>query len=134
MVNHQSLQLLLTSSVFSDTVIYHIAYVRPMGYEAFMPFQNSMVDCWSSSTETETFFDSRRGLERMECHICMRQFSGPNRKFLLTRHMITHTSHRPFHCDQCPYRANVASNLRRHVKMVHAAQKAAPPPDSVPQS
>lgn len=53
------------------------------------------------------------------CELCGKSFYGINRKFLLNRHKITHTDRRPYKCPSCPYRANVSSNLLRHVRTVH---------------
>ncbi|XP_042875501.1 longitudinals lacking protein, isoforms A/B/D/L-like isoform X1 [Penaeus japonicus] len=55
----------------------------------------------------------------LPCPECGREFHGLNKKFLLTRHMITHTGEKPFQCPYCPYRANVSSNLTRHLRTVH---------------
>lgn len=35
------------------------------------------------------------------------------------RHVIVHTNHKPFSCDKCDYKANQASNLRRHQRFKH---------------
>lgn len=69
--------------------------------------------------------ESRGGMEgssliHASCPLCNKKFFGYNRKFLLTRHLITHTGEKPYQCRYCPYRANVSSNLSRHVKTVHA--------------
>ncbi|KAK3881029.1 hypothetical protein Pcinc_014486 [Petrolisthes cinctipes] len=55
----------------------------------------------------------------LPCPECGRKFHGLNKKFLLTRHMVTHTGEKPFQCPQCPYRANVSSNLTRHLRTIH---------------
>lgn len=55
----------------------------------------------------------------LPCPECGREFHGLNKKFLLTRHMITHTGEKPYQCPHCPYRANVSSNLTRHLRTVH---------------
>ncbi|XP_063865786.1 longitudinals lacking protein, isoforms A/B/D/L-like isoform X4 [Scylla paramamosain] len=55
----------------------------------------------------------------LPCPQCGREFHGLNKKFLLTRHMVTHTGEKPYQCPQCPYRANVSSNLTRHLRTVH---------------
>ncbi|XP_042224559.1 longitudinals lacking protein, isoforms A/B/D/L-like isoform X3 [Homarus americanus] len=55
----------------------------------------------------------------LPCPECGREFHGLNKKFLLTRHMVTHTGEKPYQCPHCPYRANVSSNLTRHLRTVH---------------
>ncbi|MPC49210.1 Zinc finger protein 148 [Portunus trituberculatus] len=47
----------------------------------------------------------------VECFTCGKSFYGFNRKFLLKRHMITHTGEKPFQCPHCPHRANLKQNL-----------------------
>lgn len=54
------------------------------------------------------------------CDQCGKLFHGVNRKFLLNRHKITHTDNRPYQCSHCSYKANVSSNLLRHMRTVHA--------------
>lgn len=61
----------------------------------------------------------------LPCPECGREFHGLNKKFLLTRHMITHTGEKPYQCPYCPYRANVSSNLTRHLRTVHTPSSAA---------
>ncbi|XP_066964653.1 protein tramtrack, beta isoform-like isoform X2 [Macrobrachium rosenbergii] len=63
----------------------------------------------------------------LTCLECGREFHGLNKKFLLTRHMVTHTGEKPYQCPLCPYRANVSSNLTRHLRTVHT-------PNTVPGS
>ena len=58
----------------------------------------------------------------LQCLLCSKSFYGVNKKFLLNRHMITHTGEKPFQCPQCPYRANVSSNLTRHIRSIHSIQ------------
>lgn len=58
----------------------------------------------------------------VECEQCGKLFHGINKKFLLNRHKITHTNEKPYECPYCPYRANVSSNLSRHIKTVHSSQ------------
>ncbi|XP_068237686.1 protein tramtrack, beta isoform-like isoform X8 [Palaemon carinicauda] len=55
----------------------------------------------------------------LTCPECGREFHGLNKKFLLTRHMVTHTGEKPYQCPLCSYRANVSSNLTRHLRTVH---------------
>ncbi|ROT84669.1 Zinc finger protein [Penaeus vannamei] len=66
-----------------------------------------------------------RGGDLAPCPECGREFHGLNKKFLLTRHMITHTGEKPYQCPYCPYRANVSSNLTRHLRTVHTPSSAA---------
>ena len=60
--------------------------------------------------------------DRSTCEVCGRKFSGVNQKFLLRRHLLTHTGERKFSCHLCPYQANQSGNLRRHLKFVHHSQ------------
>ncbi|XP_068237688.1 protein tramtrack, alpha isoform-like isoform X10 [Palaemon carinicauda] len=54
------------------------------------------------------------------CPVCGKSFKGDKYKFRLSRHMIIHTGERPFACSHCPYRANIRTNLTRHVAIQHA--------------
>lgn len=60
----------------------------------------------------------------VKCQTCGKTFYGFNRKFLLKRHMITHTGEKPFHCPHCPHRANLKQNLEVHIKRKHKDQLA----------
>lgn len=54
------------------------------------------------------------------CPVCGKAFKGDKYKFRLSRHMIIHTGQKPFACPHCPYRANIRTNLTRHVAIQHA--------------
>lgn len=58
----------------------------------------------------------------VECVACGKTFFGLNRKFLLKRHLITHTGEKPFQCPHCPHRANLKQNLEVHIKRKHRNQ------------
>ncbi|XP_050728523.1 longitudinals lacking protein, isoforms H/M/V-like isoform X20 [Eriocheir sinensis] len=58
----------------------------------------------------------------VECFTCGKTFYGFNRKFLLKRHMITHTGEKPFQCPHCPHRANLKQNLEVHIKRKHKSE------------
>lgn len=54
------------------------------------------------------------------CPLCRKRFQGPNRQYVLTRHLsTTHALEKPYHCPHCPYRAARRDHVSRHVKMVH---------------
>jgi len=97
-----------------------------------MPFQNSddgfyapdapfmhHNDFYSSNAPSLSIMGSFDKILSVECDICGKLFSGLNRKFLLTRHRITHTGVKAYRCTICPYSANVSSNLQRHIKSQH---------------
>lgn len=53
------------------------------------------------------------------CGVCGRVFHGTNQKFLLRRHILTHTGERRHSCPYCSYQANQAGNLNRHIRNLH---------------
>ena len=55
----------------------------------------------------------------VQCEICKKYFHGNNCKYLLKRHMITHSGEKPFKCPFCPHRANIKQNLDMHIKRRH---------------
>nr|XP_027237531.1 zinc finger protein 219-like [Penaeus vannamei] len=70
------------------------------------------------------------------CPVCGRDFRGPYHTTLLRRHMRTHTGEKPYACPHCSYRANISSNLTRHVRSRHphhtALLRPPPPPPQPP--
>ncbi|KAK3881060.1 hypothetical protein Pcinc_014517 [Petrolisthes cinctipes] len=54
------------------------------------------------------------------CSICGKVFQGINHKFLLRRHILTHTGERRYACPYCSYHANQAGNLNRHIRSRHS--------------
>lgn len=53
------------------------------------------------------------------CRVCGKRFQGSNHKFLLRRHILTHTGERRHACPYCSYQANQAGNLNRHIRNLH---------------
>ena len=55
----------------------------------------------------------------VNCEMCQKAFFGINRKYLLKRHMITHSGEKPFQCPYCDHRANIKQNMDVHIKRKH---------------
>ncbi|XP_069172026.1 longitudinals lacking protein, isoforms H/M/V isoform X9 [Procambarus clarkii] len=55
------------------------------------------------------------------CPVCGKAFKGDKYKFRLSRHLIIHTGEKPFPCPHCPYRANIRTNLTRHIAIQHTS-------------
>lgn len=55
----------------------------------------------------------------MQCEVCSKVFSGPKRRFLMERHLRTHTGEKPYCCPHCHLRFNQSGNLTRHTRLVH---------------
>lgn len=53
------------------------------------------------------------------CGVCGKMFQGTNQRFLLRRHLLTHTGERRHACPYCSYQANQAGNLNRHIRNLH---------------
>ena len=54
------------------------------------------------------------------CYVCGKNFSGPNRQYVLSRHLTTtHSSHKPYMCLHCDYRAARRDHVTRHSKVIH---------------
>ncbi|KAG7167383.1 Zinc finger protein 516-like 3 [Homarus americanus] len=73
------------------------------------------------------------GLAMATCPICGRNFHGPYRATLLRRHLRTHTGEKPYACPHCPYRANICSNLSRHIRSRHPGHPSLLRPQHVDQ-
>lgn len=54
------------------------------------------------------------------CSVCGKTFTGYKYKFRLRRHLIIHTGEKPYACPYCPHRANIRTNLNRHVFVQHS--------------
>ncbi|KAK7079003.1 hypothetical protein SK128_018442 [Halocaridina rubra] len=64
--------------------------------------------------------DSNNGVS--SCNLCGRTFHGCNQRFLLRRHILTHTGEKRHSCPYCSYQANQAGNLNRHIRNLHPGQ------------
>lgn len=85
----------------------------------------------SSSRNNHGIHDNKPGTshnypadsESSTCDVCGKLFGGVNQKFLLRRHLLTHTGERRFSCHLCSYQANQSGNLRRHIRFVHSSSQ-----------
>ncbi|XP_066964667.1 protein tramtrack, beta isoform-like isoform X13 [Macrobrachium rosenbergii] len=104
--------------------------VSSMGFPSHLNFSASdsssqqnapggRVAVWQSANVTHHPLLPTLATVGVECVTCGKTFHGFNRKFLLKRHMITHTGEKPFQCPHCPHRANLKPNLDVHIKRKH---------------
>ena len=76
-----------------------------------------------------TALDGTRGLKKRkpvvnkkshQCSVCGASFDRPAK---LSRHSMTHTGERPFHCDDCDYCCSNRDNLLRHQERRHSEER-----------
>ncbi|XP_050728516.1 longitudinals lacking protein, isoforms A/B/D/L-like isoform X14 [Eriocheir sinensis] len=112
----------------SSTSFPHHSFAGPSGYQpgdlagwqgdgssiGFPPHLNF------STSESSSQQNAPGGDGSVMCPLCRKRFQGPNRQYVLTRHLsTTHALEKPYHCPHCPYRAARRDHVSRHVKMVH---------------
>lgn len=68
---------------------------------------------------TAAWHHSALASDSVHCDICNKRFVGINRKYLLKRHLITHSGEKPFKCPHCDHRANIKQNMDVHIKRKH---------------
>ncbi|XP_069172038.1 longitudinals lacking protein, isoforms H/M/V isoform X22 [Procambarus clarkii] len=73
-----------------------------------------------STSDSSSQQNAPGGNGSVMCPLCRKRFQGPNRQYVLTRHLsTTHAVEKPYHCPHCPYRAARRDHVSRHVRMVH---------------
>ncbi len=68
--------------------------------------------------KSTTTFDDKKNKKNHECPLCGSRFQRPEH---VKRHMRSHSSEKPFHCDQpnCGKRFNRSDNLKAHLRKIH---------------
>ncbi|XP_063865791.1 longitudinals lacking protein, isoforms A/B/D/L-like isoform X8 [Scylla paramamosain] len=123
------LQAAASGSLASSSASFpHPSFAGPSGYQpgdlagwqgdgssiGFPPHLNF------STSESSSQQNAPGGDGSVMCPLCRKRFQGPNRQYVLTRHLsTTHALEKPYHCPHCPYRAARRDHVSRHVKMVH---------------
>ncbi|XP_042224569.1 longitudinals lacking protein, isoforms A/B/D/L-like isoform X12 [Homarus americanus] len=122
------LQAAASGALASSTASYpHHSFAGPSGYQpgdlagwqgdgASLGFPAHLNFTSDSSSQQ----NAPGGDGSVMCPLCRKRFQGPNRQYVLTRHLsTTHAIEKPYHCPHCPYRAARRDHVSRHVRMVH---------------
>ena len=72
-----------------------------------------------SGSTAEIASNALSGGLAFKCTLCGRGF---DRKGNLSRHLLTHTGEKPFHCSFCSYRCSRMDALKSHMICKHAPQ------------
>ncbi|XP_071528428.1 uncharacterized protein [Panulirus ornatus] len=123
------LQAAASGALASGTATYpHHSFAGPSGYQpgdlagwqgdgSSLGFPAHLNFSTSDSSSQQ---NAPGGNGSVMCPLCRKRFQGPNRQYVLTRHLsTTHAVEKPYHCPHCPYRAARRDHVSRHVRMVH---------------
>ncbi|XP_045103677.1 longitudinals lacking protein-like isoform X3 [Portunus trituberculatus] len=122
------LQQAASGALASTSASYHHAFAGPSGFQpdvsGWQGDSQSLPGSFSGlGFQQPSSQDNPPGEECVgggsTCGVCGRVFHGTNQKFLLRRHILTHTGERRHSCPYCSYQANQAGNLNRHIRNLH---------------
>ncbi|XP_068237695.1 protein tramtrack, alpha isoform-like isoform X16 [Palaemon carinicauda] len=122
------LQAAASGTLSSSTSFSHPSFAGPSSYQpgdlagwqgdvSSMGFPSHLNFSASDSSSQQ---NAPGGNGSVVCPLCRKRFQGPNRQYVLTRHMsTTHAVEKPYRCPHCSYRAARRDHVSRHVRMVH---------------
>ncbi|XP_042875584.1 longitudinals lacking protein, isoforms A/B/D/L-like isoform X10 [Penaeus japonicus] len=123
------LQAAATGALAGSTASYpHPSFAGPSGYQpgdlAGWQGDGSSIGFPAhlnfSTSDSSSQQNAPGGNGSVTCPLCRKRFQGPNRQYVLTRHLATtHAVEKPYRCPHCPYRAARRDHVSRHVRMVH---------------
>nr|XP_045608124.1 longitudinals lacking protein-like isoform X3 [Procambarus clarkii] len=123
------LQQAASSALAGTSASYHHAFAGPSGFQpdvsGWQGDSQSLPGSFSGLGFQPSTQDNPPGEDCVGgsvCGVCGKVFQGSNHKFLLRRHILTHTGERRHACPYCSYQANQAGNLNRHIRNLHPTQ------------
>ncbi|XP_042224507.1 longitudinals lacking protein, isoforms F/I/K/T-like isoform X4 [Homarus americanus] len=124
------LQQAASGALAGTSASYHHAFAGPSGFQpevsGWQGDSQSLPGSFAGLGFQPSTQDNPPGEECVGgssvCGICGKLFQGSNHKFLLRRHILTHTGERRHACPYCSYQGNQAGNLNRHIRNLHPAQ------------
>ncbi|XP_066964693.1 longitudinals lacking protein, isoforms H/M/V-like isoform X3 [Macrobrachium rosenbergii] len=126
------LQQAASSALAGTSASYHQSFAGPSGFQPEVSswhgdgqsLPGNFPGIGFPPTSQENPPGEEAGYGVSSCDVCGKQFHGCNQRFLLRRHLLTHTGERRHSCPYCSYQANQAGNLNRHIRNLHPAQAA----------